>query len=321
MPALIKHTLADNCRKRKKMKPTVSVIVPTFNRAELIKTSVRSVLNQTYQDFEIIIIDDGSTDDTEKVVKNLNDDRIRYIRHERNKGAPAARNTGIRSARGKYLAFQDSDDEWMPEKLERQMAIFRGAVSDVGVVYSGFWKVKDNKRLYFPPPQIRKKEGNVYKNLLEENFVAMPSAVIKSECFKKAGMFDEELPRYQDWELFIRISKHYNFAFVSKPLLVAYHQHNGISSDKDALLRARKMILKKHFRGFEKGGRKLLSKQYYLLGLSFSEKDDLKTCRKYFGKALMVYPLNVKCFFAILLSVAGSNILNKLMEYKMRLYK
>ena len=112
--------------------PKVSVIIPTYNRAHLVGRAIRSVLNQTYQDFEIIVVDDGSTDNTEEVVKSFNDPRIRYIRHEKNRGGSAACNTGIRAARGEYIAFQDSDDEWLPEKLEKQMQVFENTPTGVG---------------------------------------------------------------------------------------------------------------------------------------------------------------------------------------------
>ena len=107
--------------------PTVSIIIPTYNRAHLIGRAIQSVLNQTYQNFEIIVVDDGSTDNTEEMIKEFqkHDKRIKYIRHEKNRGGAAARNTGIKVARGEYIAFQDSDDEWLPEKLEKQMDVFQ----------------------------------------------------------------------------------------------------------------------------------------------------------------------------------------------------
>ena len=106
-----------------KKNPTVSVVIPTYNRAPLIGRSIKSVLNQTYQDFEIIIVDDASTDNTKEVVSNFNDERIRYIQHEENKGEAAARNTGIKATRCDYIAPQDSDDEWIPEKLSTQIEL------------------------------------------------------------------------------------------------------------------------------------------------------------------------------------------------------
>jgi len=106
--------------------PTVSVIIPTYNRAHLVGRSIQSVINQTYQDFEIIVVDDGSTDNTEDIIKEFQkkDKRIKHIKHNKNKGGSAARNTGIRAARGEYIAFLDSDDEWMPTKLEKQTSYF-----------------------------------------------------------------------------------------------------------------------------------------------------------------------------------------------------
>jgi len=117
---------------------SVSIVIPTYNRAGLLSRTIQSVLNQTYQDFEIIIVDDGSTDKTEEVVKSFNSKKIFYNRHEENKGANAARNTGIKASRGEYIAFQDSGDEWLPQKLERQMKVFENASPEVGVVYTGY---------------------------------------------------------------------------------------------------------------------------------------------------------------------------------------
>ena len=116
--------------------PTISVIIPTYNRAHLIGKAVKSVLSQTYQDFEIIVVDDGSTDNTEEIVKSFTDYKIYYICHKHNRGASAARNTGIKASRGEYIAFLDSHDEWLPEKLDKQIKTFNSESSEVGVVYN-----------------------------------------------------------------------------------------------------------------------------------------------------------------------------------------
>lgn len=115
--------------------PTVSIIIPTYNRAHLIERAIESVLHQTYQDFELIIIDDGSTDNTDDIINKFQkkDDRIIYLKHDRNKGGSAARNTGIKASRGEYIAFLDSDDEWLPEKLEKQMDFFES--NNYGFIY------------------------------------------------------------------------------------------------------------------------------------------------------------------------------------------
>jgi len=191
--------------------PKVSVIIPTYNRALLIRRAIASVLRQTYQDFEIIVIDDCSDDNTHVMVENFKDKRIRYIKHLENKGSAAARNTGIKIAQGEYIAFQDSDDEWLPEKLERQMNVFNNAPPEVGVVYTRFKKIKNNKRSYLAFYWVAQKEGDIHNNLLNGNYITTSTTVIKRECFDKTGMFDESLPRFQDWELWLRISRYYHF--------------------------------------------------------------------------------------------------------------
>ena len=112
--------------------PIVSVIIPTYNRAHLIDKAIKSVLNQTYQDFEIIVVDDGSTDNTNEVLKNFTDSRIHYIFHTSNLGVSAARNTGIKTSQGEYIALLDSDDDWLPEKLDKQVDVLQNESSEVG---------------------------------------------------------------------------------------------------------------------------------------------------------------------------------------------
>ncbi|MCK4529078.1 glycosyltransferase, partial [candidate division WOR-3 bacterium] len=195
-------------------KPKVSVIIPTYNRVHLIGRAIQSVLEQSYQDFEIIVVDDASTDNTGEVVRSLKDERIRYIRHEKNKGAAAARNTGIKVARGEYIAFQDSDDEWLPEKLEKQMKAFDNAPPEVGVVYTDMQRINEDGGIeYWHSPRILPEDGIIYKDALDYRVmnIGIQSAVIKKECFDKVGMFDERFPRFIDLELFIRLSKYYYF--------------------------------------------------------------------------------------------------------------
>ena len=127
--------------------PGISVIIPTYNRAHLISRSAKSVLAQTYPDFELIIVDDGSGDNTEEIIEALADPRIRYLRHESNRGVSAARNTGIRAARGDYIAFQDSDDEWLPQKLEKQLGLFeQDNRGDLGLVLCEHLSVNEAKQ-------------------------------------------------------------------------------------------------------------------------------------------------------------------------------
>jgi glycosyltransferase involved in cell wall biosynthesis len=291
---------------------SLSVIIPTYNRAQMVGRAIRSVLDQTYQDFEIVVVDDGSKDNTEEVVRSFNDKRVRYIKHERNEGVAAARNTGIKATRSKYIAFQDSDDEWLPEKLEKQMAGFRTASSNIGVVYTAFLKIEGDKKTYIPSPELTQKEGDIYNSLVRGNFVAPPAAVVKRECFAKAGMFDEGIPCFEDWELWLRISKYYHFKYIDEPLIIAYSGTPGsILADQGALARGYELILKKHCGDIKEKGRKLLAIYYIAAGNKLCLSGEFKRGRNYLIKAALAYPLNIAYLGAVLASLLGQRGYNK----------
>ena len=295
-----------------KKNSNVSIIIPTYNCARLIGRAIESVLNQTYRDFELVIVDDGSTDNTEEIIKEFQkkDERIKYICHDKNKGGSAARNTGIKVARGEYIAFQDSDDEWLPGKLKKQMEVFKNISSKVGVVYTGFWRITDNKKTYIPESWVKQKDGNIYFELLKGNFVGTPTILIKKKCFQKVGIFDEKLPRLQDWELVIRLSKYYDFKCIDEPLLISYYTTDSISANHKALIEALELILTKHYKKFN-NYKKILSRHYFDLGRILYLDEDLISGRRYFIKAVKKYPLNIKYLLAYLVSFFGLKTFNK----------
>jgi glycosyltransferase involved in cell wall biosynthesis len=294
-------------------KPTVSVIIPTYNRAHLIGRAIQSVLDQTYPDFEIIVVDDASTDNTKEVISEFQngDERIRYIRLDNNKGGAAARNTGINAAQGVYIAFQDSDDEWFPDKLRKQMTLFTTAPKEVGVVYTGFWRIENGNKIYIPWSWVIKKNGNVHKELLNGNFITTQSIVTRKECLEKAGMFDESLPRLQDWELAIRLSLYYHFMCIDEPLVNSFYSIESISANDKALVKAMKIVLLKHFDKFARD-KKPLSKIYLNIGKIMSLNGDFINGKYYLMKAIKVNPLSVKNILIMILSLLGQNVFNKL---------
>ncbi len=240
--------------------PQVSVILPIYNRGHLIKRAIVSVLNQSLRDLELIVVDDGSTEEIEKIVTSFDDGRIKYIRHEANRGAGAARNTGIRASRGEYIAFQDSDDEWLPEKLERQIEAFRKAEPDAGIVYTDMLRIgEDGRSNYWTSPTVRM-GCIVNRETLDYQVIGLGilSAMIKRECFDKVGLFDESFPRFIDLEFFIRLSKRYEFYHIGEPLC-RYYSTVGISSDINALCIARVLLLKKYFSDIKDDSAFLLS--------------------------------------------------------------
>jgi glycosyltransferase involved in cell wall biosynthesis len=294
--------------------PLVSIILPTYNRASLLPRSIGSVLSQTYQNFELIVVDDFSTDNTEIVVKSFKDQRIRYIQHEKNKGAVAARNTGIVAAKGQYIAFQDSDDEWLPSKLEKQMKIFFSAPKDVGVIYTDYWLIENGVKIFSRNLNhpVKEMEDNIHRSFLRVNFVNLPTAIVKMECFQKAGLF-EELPRLQEWGLWLRISKYYNFKSTNEPLLNAYRQTDSISHNEEANIKARKYLLAKYFKEISTD-KKLLRNHYYEIGTLLCLNRRIGEGRSYFVKALKTNPFHYKLLFSTISTLFGQRFYNLISE-------
>jgi glycosyltransferase involved in cell wall biosynthesis len=229
--------------------PDLSVVLPTYNRAHLLGRSIESVLNQTYDDFELLVIDDGSTDATGSVVSDFPDRRIRYVRCDRNRGSGAARNVGIQVARGRFVAFQDSDDEWMPDKLEHQMQVFAAAPATVGVVYSDMARVLADGRVEYheSPTVVRRRLIDPATGFYQVYNLGIASAVVRRECLSQVGPFNERLPALEDLELLIRLARRYEFVHVHTPL-VRYHQTHGRSTSLATEYRARCLLLRMHYR-------------------------------------------------------------------------
>lgn len=296
-------------------KPLVSIIIPTYNRSHLIGRAIMSVLNQSFQDFELIVVDDGSSDDTEARILDfqIQDKRIRYFRHNVNKGPAAARNTGIGLASGRYIAFQDSDDEWMADKLEKQVNILNKSSSDIGMVYTGFVRVFSHKKVYVPSARIKKKEGDLHHELVGGNFIGMPTVLIKKECFEKVGIFDEHLPSLEDWELFIRVSKYYKFICIDEPLVITYESEDSISRVKTSNVKALKTIIEKHYESFRKVP-KVLARHYFVIGDHMCRAGQIFEGRQYLKSAFRLNPFASKYFFCYLLSLGGQGLYNQWMR-------
>ncbi|WP_251923634.1 glycosyltransferase family 2 protein [Salinibacter ruber] len=190
--------------------PAVSVVLPTYNRANLVGRAILSVQRQTFDKWELVVVDDSSEDRTKQVVESFDDERIRYTKHTINRGGGAARNTGIRMSEGEYIAFLDSDDKWYKNKIKKQLQVFRQNCDSVSLVYTGMEMVGHNERKILP-----ESKGWISEELILENPVGSCSAVmVKSEVFKNVGLFDEDLPSSQDKDMWFRICKKYKADFV-----------------------------------------------------------------------------------------------------------
>lgn len=197
--------------------PLISVITPTYNRADYVTQAIDSILNQTYTNIELHVIDDGSTDNTPEVMARYDSDpRVHYYRQP-NAGQGAATNRGISLARGEYIAFLDADDLWIPEKLELQVKAMQEK-SDIAILYSPCYCI-DEKNQVIGARMGPLYEGHVTGRLFVENFIPFGSALVKKECFERLGAFDESLVTGLDYELWLRFSTCYLFGYIDIPTL------------------------------------------------------------------------------------------------------
>lgn len=228
----------------------VSIILPTYNRAYCIERSIDSVLRQTYQEFELWIIDDASIDGTEELVDKFvkADNRVRYFRQPTNRGVAAARNEGIRRSQCFCVAFQDSDDVWKADKLEKQMRVLEEQ-PDVGLVYCTFeGRKKDGTLIHVPDDSMERSalQGDMYRLLLQGNVIDAPTAVVRRKCLEQCGLFDEELICLEDWELFLRIAKDWKIGYVDEALLLSDIHEGGVSSRVGGYFQARCRMIAAH---------------------------------------------------------------------------
>lgn len=226
--------------------PAVSVVLPTHNRASFLKRAMDSVIAQTWESWELLVVDDGSEDETRGLVSRVDDSRVRYFRHGSNRGAAAARNTGIRAAKGRYLAFLDSDDEWHSEKLTVQINLMERSEESVGLIYSrsAVFDV-ETQTMQVIPSQLY--EGAVYEELLSGWCPPMTSSVLAAQqLIVVAGGFDENLTSFHDYDLWLRLASTHEFRAIGQPLVIQHeHDQSRLSGDSVARRRALETFMEK----------------------------------------------------------------------------
>ena len=233
----------------------VSVILPVYNRTDPLIAAMKSVLDQSFRDLELIVVDDASPIDLEPVVASVGDDRVRYLRRETNGGAGAARNTGIAAAKAPYIAFQDSDDLWFPGKLAAQMELISAAPPEIGVVMGGkiIYGRDETSRFgeglvcYAPSPRGVFKQGDdQLKQMLGENRLSVQNAVFRSDCFPGRQWFDESLRADEDWDFAVRLVQHTSIQEVLSPVVMCFKSDDSISKNRRQTIITRARVLKKN---------------------------------------------------------------------------
>ena len=295
----------------------ISIVIPTKNRLAFLKRALNSVYEQTYKNKEIIVIDDGSTDDT-TVFLNIeqNSGKIKFYRNEVSVGGGEARNIGIRNAKGKFIAFLDDDDEWFPTKLEKQLPLFSD--SEIGLVYSGLEiNYSDFNIRYKSIPTI---EGYVYKDMLIENQIGgTVSIVLRAEIAKKY-LFDSTMPARQDYDLWLRICKDWKIRGVKESLVLVYAGGiKRITSNVKNYENAIDKINTKYSKEIEKLSNKKrherIAEQYFFLGSQAIKANNIWVSRKYYFKSFMKN-FKIKTLIAFFASIFGVRLILFIRKFK-----
>lgn len=213
------------------IKPQVSVIIPTYNRGRVIKEAIDSVLAQDYTEFELIVVDDGSTDHTSDVLDSYRN--VIKVLSQKNKGVSAARNRGIAEASGKFIAFLDSDDLWLPQKLSTQIEFFNKTPDALICQTEEVW-IRNGLRVN-PKKRHKKPSGMIFKLSLELCLVSPSAVMIKRSLFDRVGEFDETLPACEDYDLWLRISSRFPIYLIDTPLIIKRGGHDDQLSSRAGL--------------------------------------------------------------------------------------
>ena len=301
----------------------VSVVIPTFNHGDFLCEAIESVLGQTYPYFEIIVVDDGSSDHTQKKIECYGS-RIRYF-YQENKGLSAARNRGIKEAKGNFIALLDADDLWLPKKLELQMqCIAIGSGGTVGIVGCGGYWMNDQgcitgefmRRNY--PHRLR-----LWKELLMKNVLAAggSAALIRVECFRRVGLFDEKLHAAEDWDMWLRIASYFEVQFIEKPLVKIRVRKDSMSAPLHVqnMLNNELKVLKKNFSNTHSRlniffKQKALSQRNYAAAVAYREMGNRREVARHILRSIYFFPFNVftKCHIALILYLLlGHDVLKK----------
>lgn len=269
--------------------PRVSVILPAYNRETLVARAIDSVLAQTYDDFELIVVDDASKDGTRAVLERYRDHpKVRLILSDVNRGGSGARNLGIEAARGEMIGFQDSDDVWLTHKLAAQVAAL-DANPQAGLCYCASIFSEGTQTYYIPDHHIKQFDGDMSREMLRRNATSTQTLLMRRAVLDASGAFDAGLKRFQDWDLMIRVAQVAPFVFLPEPMAVIFATPGNISSVvvNDAISRGR--ILEKYADLFEKSPEHG-ARNHYIAARVWQKLGEQKKARPHLKRAYELKP-------------------------------
>jgi glycosyltransferase involved in cell wall biosynthesis len=284
--------------------PTFSVILPTHNRAGLVARAITSVLEQSTRDLELIVIDDGSTDHTPAVLDAIDDPRLRVIRLDRAGGAAAARNHGLDAARGEYVSFQDSDDVWLPEKLERQFSIMSAASAGIGLCVCSMEVIRGEQHHWVRYRDEELTPEQARARLAAGSGMGTPCWLVRKDVIRAAGGFNASLPRMQDYECALRIARHAGVRLMSEVLVTAHVGSDSLSASANGYARAIDLIVREHRDLFDhhRAGH---SQMIFRAGKYLAMEGRRGEAIRWFFRAWKINPANVRALAGMVLTATG----------------
>lgn len=295
--------------------PLVSVIIPTYDRRDLLPTAINSVLNQSYRPIELIIVDDSSPESPRQTIEEMPTEELtntEFISHDTNKGVSAARNTGIKHANGKLIAVLDDDDQWKNSKIERQVAVFTQGDDNVGVVCTGMQSIDSDGSTI--TVQNVDYNGDVTKQLLCGAPIPLPSIMVHRRILDRAGLFDENMKSYEDLEWIIRLSRHCKFKSINDPLVISLRDNDpahGQLTDNFETKRTEsfpQFMEKCRPIAAEYGWlfkRKMTGFSLFRLGYAALGSEEYAYARRYIKQAMLTWPFEYKFYLYAFISTLG----------------
>jgi len=295
-----------------------TVVVPVYNQPELLAEALESIKTQTYDAFEIIVVDDNSTADMKAVTDEYSD--VRFISHDDNQGAGAARNTGIKAATGDYVAFLDADDTWKPTKLEKQHRVFLESNQEIGLVYTGFVQYETDGNKWTHKPEAA---GDIYLDELERDRIHPTSTVmVRRDVLDEVGGFDASLPSRQDYDLWIRITEQYKVGYVDETLVEKREQEGSISKNFDSRIEGDLRVFEKvtdRASALDFSSRsRILSYHHHVIGRDYDSNSNRPQALKHLSLAILRYPFRPISYVMFIIALLGIDRNGRLLSFLKR---
>lgn len=289
----------------------LSVIIPSYNRENTLPRAIDSVLNQTIEDMEIIIVNDGSEDDTYNVVKEYDDSRIRYIEHSDNKGQNVARNTGLRAAEGQYISYLDSDDILLPRHLEKAINVLEARSSKYAGVVTGYEDVVNGERIPQPGYAGKITYDDIVRDMYEK-IGGLSLLTFKSDVLDVTGLHDENVINSTDLDFYFQILEEFDLVGIDEILCRRFKQHDSVSMNAELVIKGEEIILSKHGDKLTPENR---AKRRFNRGIALAELGEMEQASNAFRDCIRDYPSGLLYYYHFLISLFGKSFFDSFALY------